>query len=764
MLQLPPGYLHLPCETIRTFSTGKREAHPPEKPPGWAGNVVVNPAKEKTALETVPSACKFGKRKRERELLQELIEGRGITARQELLMEEYVPRKIGLMTVDQLESRHSTSVIQFYLDEDAETDALLKSPAAIRYFSRGPNFSPTPFATSEDDLRQDLYKLENRIMGNIIREILTPQGRNALARAEEDAGLHHFQPPKPSTRSEFMSQLKGRRSMLNEYGLGEVVFQLQAMHHQTVTELRNYSDKVKTSRSWRPFRELPEDEMLIHHHVKARGDIKICKLDKNLGIAVASTSILDREIDTHLASINLKQIDTGPDKGPAEMRQDIRGKIAEHGKRLLENDAVPTAIQKLLLRSASAWKQTDKLCHMYVVLKKNSAITRPIVPEYASQTATAARWIHEQLLPSVKDIPSICMDSVTYAQRLDRIQLPKNWEGRMLNLDIEAMYPSIPLEDGIPAIRDFLEEDTKFTREGRNIILRVLEWVLASGYIEHKNKFYRQVNGAIMGSAVSVVLAVIYVYVRIEKKVLEKWNKTLIDYARYIDDLQIFANMTERQALDFKQDLERQVPSIKFKMTTSRTRTSFLDLDIMVNRDEDQRPRIDYRIYRKPGNAMTYLLASSFHPPHVFTAIIRGELIRYLTKTSREAFFIDDVEILRRAFTARGYKSSLFNEAQKEINWERRAYYRDRALAEKTHEIPAKGAVFSTVIEPTIVTAMADGFSIDLSSVRGIPTNTTDAETRQALGNNLTSSVPEKALIALKAAPKIQQLTCHKRL
>ena len=94
----------------------------------------MNPAREKTALETVPSTCKLGKRKRERELLQELIEGRGITARQELLMQEYVPRKIGLMTVDQLESRHSTSVIQFYLDEDAETDALLKSPAAIRYF------------------------------------------------------------------------------------------------------------------------------------------------------------------------------------------------------------------------------------------------------------------------------------------------------------------------------------------------------------------------------------------------------------------------------------------------------------------------------------------------------------------------------------------------------------------------------------------------------------------------------------------------------
>ena len=108
------------------------------------------------------------------------------------------------------------------------------------------------------------------------------------------------------------------------------------------------------------------------------------------------------------------------------------------------------------------------------------------------------------------------MDSVTYAQRLDRTELPKEWEGRMISLDIEAMYPSIPLEDDIPAIREFLERDTNFTREGRNIILRVtregrniilrvLDWVLASGYIEQKDKFYRHVNGAIMGSAVSVI-------------------------------------------------------------------------------------------------------------------------------------------------------------------------------------------------------------------------------------------------------------------
>ena len=62
--------------------------------------------------------------------------------------------------------------------------------------------------------------------------------------------------------------------------------------------------------------------------------------------------------------------------------------------------------------------------------------------------------------------------------------------------------------------------------------------------------FYQQVNGSIMGSAVSVVLAVIHVYVRIEKKVLKKWSHLLIDYARYINNLQIPANMTAAQAHD----------------------------------------------------------------------------------------------------------------------------------------------------------------------------------------------------------------------
>ena len=62
------------------------------------------------------------------------------------------------------------------------------------------------------------------------------------------------------------------------------------------------------------------------------------------------------------------------------------------------------------------------------------------------------------------------------------------------------------------------------------------------------------------------------------------------------------------------------------------------------------RARIDYRIYRKPGNSLAYLCAESYHADHTAFGIVITELIRYLTKSSIREFYIEDAEMLYHAF------------------------------------------------------------------------------------------------------------------
>ena len=192
-------------------------------------------------------------------------------------------------------------------------------------------------------------------------------------------------------------------------------------------------------------------------------------------------------------------------------------------------------------------------------------------------------------------------------------------------------------------------------------------------------------------------------------------------------------------------------------MECHNTQANFLDLRIMVQRNESG-AKIEYRIYRKPGNSMAYLHIDSFHAAHTAAGIVKGEYIRYLTKSSKKEFYCEDCLMLFQAFKRRGYSKRMLKEALGPLGWERRNYYREKALRPKVREVPGGGAVFSIQIDPAIDAALKAGFSIDLERIRAIGTRGADEEVRKALGASLRSVFPSKGLIALKAAPKLRAL------
>jgi len=101
-------------------------------------------------------------------------------------------------------------------------------------------------------------------------------------------------------------------------------------------------------------------------------------------------------------------------------------------------------------------------------------------------------------------------------------------------------------------------------------------------------------------------------------------------------------DITTLQAQEFKNDLTTQSEFINFAMDCYANKSDFLDLQITVMQEvwPVARTRIDYRIYRKPGNTLAYLCADSYHASHGPYGIIIRELIRYLTKSSRRKYYI----------------------------------------------------------------------------------------------------------------------------
>ena len=180
---------------------------------------------------------------------------------------------------------------------------------------------------------------------------------------------------------------------------------------------------------------------------------------------------------------------------------------------------------------------------------------------------------------------------------------------------------------------------------------------MSNEYIEHENSIYHQVDGIVMGEALSVMVANIFMYKVVEEKILHKWRDYILHYVRYVDDINTFMEITTLQAQQFKNDLTAQSEFINFTMDCYANKSDFLDLQITVMQEvwPVARTRIDDRIYRKPGNTLAYLCADSYHASHTLYGIVIGELIRYLTQSSRREYYIQDTQMLYHAFRNRGY-------------------------------------------------------------------------------------------------------------
>lgn len=667
--------------------------------------------------------------------------------------------RIRQMSVMELEHRHAQLQIQFMLDEEAMQDPMLTSTAAKRLFARGHNFAVTPTPNSLDAIQEELDRLQFRVLGSVMRKVLERKPTSGLRAEEEELGLRHFKRPPPPSIKLLRERLTARREWARRVGLDELDFRARETSKEILDTLTMAKMEVSKQRrrSLRAWGNLSAEEEQVAKHVQKRGDIRMNKLDKNLGVVVYSVSKAKEAINKHLSSSNFELVPNEEAEGKQEARQRIWELILQRAEEVFKWVEMPEKLGQVMLQMVP--HLSVRLNHMYVMWKVKIGATRPIVPAFSSPTALASKWIHDQLFPYLQEIPTICTDSLRYTKELDRLNavLTARNDFIIVELDVVALYPSIPIEPAMQAVEKFMDENTNLSDPAKKIILGMLGWVMQNNYIEFGGLIYKQVDGVVMGAALSVVVANIFMYKAVEEPVLQKWQGMLLSYQRYIDDISVFLIGTRQDAEQFKMELEMQCAPINFTMECHNTQANFLDLRIKVQRN-DSGAKLEYRIYRKPGNSMAYLHIDSFHAAHTATGIVKGEYIRYLTKSSKKEFYFEDCLMLFQAFKNRGYSKRMLKGALGPLGWEWRDYYREKALKPKIREVPGGGAVFSIQIDPAIDAALKAGFSIDLERIRATRTGGADEEVREALGASLQSVFPRKGLVALKAAPKLRAL------
>jgi hypothetical protein len=125
---------------------------------------------------------------------------------------------------------------------------------------------------------------------------------------------------------------------------------------------------------------------------------------------------------------------------------------------------------------------------------------------------------------------------------------------------------------------------------------------------------------------------------QIMKEILWKFKgrKNIFFYGRYRDESFMIYNGNINDIPDFFHMANNHHHFLKFMDEISQTAITFLDVNIYKGKLFFNDCILDVKTYLKPPNSFLYLQRNSCHNRHVFSAFIKGEVIRYIRNTNNQ--------------------------------------------------------------------------------------------------------------------------------
>ena len=173
-----------------------------------------------------------------------------------------------------------------------------------------------------------------------------------------------------------------------------------------------------------------------------------------------------------------------------------------------------------------------------------------------------------------------------------------------VSFDVVALFTSVPVKEAINIIGDILrKDDTLSQRTDLSVkqVLGLLEYCLTTTYFQYACKFYEQVEGAAMGSPLSLLVTNLFME-HFEQRTIETFKYNLIFLAWYVED--VIAVIKRAQYDELLRHLNNQHKAIQ--RTDEREVDSHLHaINIDTVRKSDG--FLIFKVYRKPTHTDQYL-------------------------------------------------------------------------------------------------------------------------------------------------------------
>ena len=339
-------------------------------------------------------------------------------------------------------------------------------------------------------------------------------------------------------------------------------------------------------------------------------------------------------------------------------------------------------LSKLALSLLQLQLNPDKLrktARFYILPKvhKSTVVGRPIVSAINTVTYHTSLYLNNILQPLVKLLPTVCQSSKTVIKDIEGMSGMLN-DYVIACADIKSLYPSIPIEYGLHAVKSILIS-TNFFTDRIDLILDLLHWVLTNNYLDFNNTIYKQIFGTSMGTPVSVVYSNIVIFY-LEQPLLLRHHT--IYYKRYIDDLFIIFASGDL-ANNFLADFQRQVSSIQLDDITIGRKGIFLDLEITIQTDGT----LDSQTYQKAINKYLYIPPLTSHDRHVIDNFIGQELKRYRLQTKNDGVYYKLKELFRQRLLDRGYNKRYLAQIYKRFDLPRSWVYESQIHSRSKRDV-----------------------------------------------------------------------------
>ena len=291
---------------------------------------------------------------------------------------------------------------------------------------------------------------------------------------------------------------------------------------------------------------------------------------------------------------------------------------------------------------------------LYLLPKVHKTIleARPVVTNSNYYTFYPSKYLHHILRPLLKIIPTYITSSTHLITTLNETKYPSS--AVLCSFDITALYPSIPIIDGLAALKLTMEQ-ANWPTQKIIFILELAEWVLTNSHVMFDEKTYKQIMGTAMGTPFAVTYANIFVHQHecsALSKFFAKFHHLPLLIRRLIDD--IFAIV--RSIAEAKFLFECLTHSgIIITGGHDENSVDFLDITIFKGFHFENYNMFDTKLYQKHMNTYAYITFISFHKPQIFTNFITGEIRRYTIANSNLSDYTTTLILFKNRLLARKF-------------------------------------------------------------------------------------------------------------